>query len=135
MADEATTITLFGTPRGRPIRYLVQDATAIPKGSLLELDADMRVIVATNTDKCFVGIAAFEKVANDGTTYVTAYTDGIFDILSDAGADVRGAVMMISAATNTIETADAAGLLAGGVVGYYLESGTNGGREAVRVNK
>jgi len=133
MADEAVTIELYNG--GRPIRYLVADATAIPKGSLLELDADMRVIVATNTDKCFVGVAAAEKVASDGSTYMSAYTDGIFDMKSDAGTDVRGAAMMISDATNTLETCDAGGLLSGGYVGYYLESGTNAGTEAVRVNK
>lgn len=133
MADEAVIIELMNG--GRPIRYTVQDAVAIPKGSLLELDADRRVIVATNTDKCFVGIAAHEKVASDGTTTISAYTDGIFDIKSDAGTDVRGAVMMISDATNIIETCDAGGLLSGGEVGYYLESGTNAGTEAVRVNK
>ena len=133
MADEAVTIELYNG--GRPIRYLCQDAVAIPKGSLLMLDADMRVAVATDTDKCFVGIAAHEKVASDGSTYMTAYTDGIFDIKSDAGADTRGASMMISAATNIIETTDAPGLLSGGEVGYYVESGTNAGTEAVRVNK
>lgn len=133
MADEAVIVELFNGGRG--IRYTVEDATAIPKGSLLELDADRRVIVATNANAGFVGIAAFEKVASDGSLQVTAWTDGIFDILSDSGTDVRGTVMVLSAATNTVETGAAADLLNGSVVGYYLEAGTNAGTELIRVNK
>ena len=132
MAGEAVIIELFNG--GRPMRFIVQDAVAIPKGSLLELDADRRVIVATTANAPFVGIAAHEKVASDGSTQISAYTDGIFDLLSDSGTDVRGTVMMVSNADNTLETADAAGLLSGGVVGYYIEAGTNAGTEAVRVN-
>lgn len=133
MANEAVIIELFNG--GRPIRFAVQDATAIPKGSLLEMDADRRVIVATTDNAPFVGIAAMEKVASDGSTTISAYTDGIFDILSDAGVDTRGALMAVSGTANTIQTADAADLLQGAYVGHYLESGTNAGTEAVRVNR
>lgn len=132
MADEASIIELYNGGRG--MRFTVQDATAVPKGSLLELDADRRVIVATNAASPFVGIAAFEKVASDGTLEVTGWTDGVFDILSDSGTDIRGTMMALSDATNTIETAVAGDLLLGNVVGKYLEAGTNAGREAVRVN-
>lgn len=133
MADEAVIIELFNG--GRPIRYSVQDAVPIPKGSLLEMDADRRVIVATTANAAFVGIAAHEKVASDGSLFVSAYTDGIFDIKSDAGADIVGSMMALSAVANTVETAAAADLLTGSVVGYYIEAGTNAGTEAIRVNK
>ena len=132
MADEAVIIELFNG--GRPMRFIVQDATAIPKGSLLELDADRRVIVATNGSGVFVGIAAFEKVANDGSTQITGYTDGIFGLKSDSGVDNRGALMSLSDTDNVIETGVAADLLTGARVGHYLEAGTNAGVEAVRVN-
>ena len=133
MTDEAVIVELFNG--GRPIRYTVQDAVAIPKGSLLEMDADRRVIVATNANAPFVGIAAFEKVASDGSLTVSAYTDGLFDIKSDSGTDIRGSVMALSAATNIVETGAAADLLNGSAVGYYLEAGTNAGTEVIRVNK
>jgi len=134
MADEAAIIELFNGGRG--IRYTCQDATAIPKGSLLTLDADRRVIVATSANAPFVGIAAFEKVASDGSLQVTAWTDGIFDIKSDTGTDVVGTLMAVSATdTNTVETGAAADLLNGSDVGYYIEAGTNAGTEAIRVNK
>lgn len=133
MANEAVIVELFNG--GRPIRYSVQDATAIPKGSLLELDADRRVIVATTANAPFVGIAAHEKVASDGSLFISAYTDGIFDLKSDAGTDIRGTVMALSDVDNVIETAAAADLLNGSAVGYYIEAGTNAGVELVRINK
>ena len=133
MANEAVIIELFNG--GRPIRFAVQDAVAIPKGSLLEMDADRRVIVATTDNAPFVGVAAFEKVASDGSTTISAYTDGIFDMVSDSGTDIRGSLMAISAADNIIQTGDATDLIQNSHVGYYLEAGTNAGTEAVRVNK
>ncbi len=133
MANEAVIIELFNG--GRPIRFAVQDATAITKDSLLELDAPRRVIVNTNADKPFVGIAAMEKVASDGSLSISAWTDGIFDIVSDSGTDAAGAMMALSATDNVVQTADATDWLQGSYVGHYLEAGTNAGTEAIRVNR
>lgn len=133
MANEAEIIELYNG--GRPIRYICAEATTIEKGSLLELSADRTVIVATNANAPFVGIAAAEKVGGDGSTTIAAWTDGIFDIVSDSGTDIRGTVMAVGVAPNIIATAAAADLLNGSAVGYYLEAGTNAGTEAVRVNK
>ena len=133
MANEAVIIELFNG--GKPMQYAVQDAVAIPKGSLLEMDADRRVIVATTDNAPFAGIAAMEKVASDGSLFISAYQDGIFDIVSDSGTDVRGTLMAISGADNVVQTADAADLLQGSYVGHYLEAGTNAGTEAIRVNR
>ena len=132
MANEASIIELFNG--GRVIQYTVQDAVAIPKGSLLELDADRRVIVATTVGGVFCGVAVSEKVASDGSTTIGAYTDGIFDMVSDAGTDITGTKMVLTAADNVIGTGVAADLLLSTVVGYYLEAGKNAGTEAVRVN-
>lgn len=133
MTNEAAIIELFNG--GRPIRYTCADNTTILKGSLLELSGDRTVQLATTATACFVGVAAAEKVADDGATTIAAYTDGIFDMVSDAGTDVVGTVMALSAADNVIESGLAADLLTGAAVGYYLEAGTNAGTEAVRVNK
>ena len=133
MANEATIIELFNG--GRPIRYTCADGVTIEKGTLLEMTSDRTVELATTGSNPFVGIAAAEKVANDGSTTIAAYTDGIFDLVSDSGADVRGTVMSTSAADNVIETGVAGDLLTQVSVGYYLEAGTNAGTEAVRINK
>ncbi len=132
MANEATIIELFNG--GRPMRFTVADSGAIAKGTLMEMSGDRLIIANTNADKYFAGVAAFEKVTLDGSTELTVYTDGIFDMVSDAGTDVVGSLMALSATENIIQTGDATDLIQGSHVGYYLEAGTNGGTEAVRVN-
>lgn len=133
MANEAVIIELFNG--GRPIRFTCSNATGIAKGTLMELSGDRTVIANTNDNAPVVGIAAHEKVASDGSTTIAVYTDGIFDMKSDAGTDVVGTVMANSATENIIQTADANDLLQNSFIGYYIEAGTNAGVEAVRVNK
>ena len=135
MANEAVIIELLGIDRGRPIRYACADNTTILKGTLMELTGDRTVSANTNDNAPVVGIAAHEKVADDGAISISVYTNGIFDMLSDAGTDVVGTLMANSATENTIQTADAADLLQNSYIGYYLEAGTNAGTEAVRINK
>jgi hypothetical protein len=134
MANEAVIIELLGD-KGDPIRYTVDNATAIEKGTLLELTDPRTVIAATNDNAPVVGIAAAEKVANDGQLTISAYTNGVFDMLTDSGSDNAGAVMANSATENTLQTADAADLLQGSVVGYLLETAGNAEVAAVRVLK
>ena len=133
MANEAVIIELFNG--GRPIRYTCADGTGIEKGSLLALTGDRTVTGITTAITPCVGVAAMEKVASDGSTTITAYTDGIFDLVSDGGTDNVGTVMSCSAVANVIETGAAGDLLTNVTVGYYLEAGTNAGTEAVRINK
>lgn len=135
MANEAVIIELVGIDKGRPIRYTCADNTTILKGTLLELSGDRTVQASTTANAPFVGIAAAEKVANDGATEIAAYTNGIFDLLSDAGVDNRGVMMALSAVENVIETGASADWLTCSNVGHYLEAGTNAGTEAVRINK
>jgi len=132
MANEAVIIELFNG--GRPIRFTCADGTGIEKGTLLELTSPRTVIANTNDNAPIAGIAAAEKVASDGATEIAAYTDGIFDMLTDTGTDAVGTMMANSATENTIQGADAADLLQGSVVGKVLETCTNGGTHAVRVN-
>ena len=135
MANEAVIIELLGKDPGCPIQYTCAEGTTIAKGTLLELSAARTVIANTNAAKGFVGIAAAEKVAGDGSTTITAWTNGIFDLKSDAGVDNRGASLMLSATENIIQSGDAGGLLDGSEVGNYLEAGTANGVEAVRILK
>ena len=133
MANEAVIIELFNG--GRPIAFTCADGVDIAKGTLMELSGDRIVIANTNDNAPVVGIAAHEKVASDGSTRISVYTDGIFDMKSDGGTDVVGTVMANSATENIIQTGDANDLLQNSWIGYYVEAGTAGGVEAVRVNK
>jgi len=118
MANEAVIIELFDG--GRPIRFTCADDTGIEKGTILKL-SDPRTASASSADNDpFAGIAAAEKVANDGELSISGYTCGIFDILT-AGAITVGATVNISTA-NTVNASAAADLLTGSVVGKALEA-------------
>ena len=132
MANEAVIIELFNG--GRPMSFTCADGTDIEKGTLMELTSPRTVIANTNNNAPVVGIAAAEKVASDGATTIAVYTDGIFDMLTDTGTDTVGAMMANSATENTIQGADATDVIQGSVVGKILETATNGGTHAVRVN-
>lgn len=132
MANEAVIIELFNG--GRPIRFACADGTTIEKGTLLELTDPRTVIANTNDNAPLVGIAAAEKVANDGALTIAAYTDGIFDILTDSGTQAVGIMVANSATENTVQSADAADLLQGSVLGKVLEAAGNAEVAAVRVN-
>ncbi len=133
MANEAVIIELFNG--GVPIVYTCADGVGILKGTLMELDSDRTVIANTNDNNPIVGIAAAEKVASDGSTTIAVYTNGIFDLLTDAGSDNAGVMLANSATENTLQTGDGNDLLQGSNVGYLLEDSGNGTTDAVRVLK
>jgi len=133
MANEAVIIELFNG--GRPIRFTCADDTEIEKGTLMELTDPRTVIANTNDNAPVVGIAAADKVANDGATTIAVYTDGIFDMLTDSGTDSVGALLANSATENTLQTADASDLLQGSDLGMALETAGNAEVVAVRINK
>jgi len=132
MANEAVIIELMNG--GRPIRFTCADGTGIEKGTLMELTDPRTVIANTNITAPLVGVAAEEKVANDGQTSISVYTDGIFDVLTDAGSDNIGAMLSNTDTENTVGTAVAAHLLDGSVLGKALEAAGNAEVVAVRVN-
>ena len=100
----------------------------------MELTDPRTVIANTNITEPVVGIAAAEKVANDGSTTIAVYTDGIFDMLSDSATQGIGIMVSNTDTENTIGTAVAAHLLDGSVIGKTLEEAGNAEVVAVRVN-
>ena len=74
MALETTLIHELETP----IPMTCADGAGIEKGSILKLSDPNTVAVTTgDTDAC-AGIAAEEKIANDGRTKIAVYKRGIF---------------------------------------------------------
>jgi len=134
MANEAVIIELFNG--GKPIRFTCADGTTIEKGTILELSGDRTVQAHSGADHPIVGIAAAEKVADDGQTYIAVYTDGIFDIkAAAAGVTALGAECAGSATANCITAADANDVLQNSTVGMCLEAHANDEVAAVRINK
>lgn len=134
MAAEAVIIELFNG--GRPIRYTVADGATIEKGTLLKITDPRTAAAHSAADQPIAGIAAAEKVANDGATNLAVYTDGIFDMTAAAaGVTVVGQFCAGSGTANMITAADANDLLQNSTVGYCMESHANDEVAAVRVNK
>ena len=136
MTAEAIIVELLGNG-GDPVRYIVDETVTIEKGTILKFSADPRTVAAATADGDLIaGIAAAEKVANDGATTLAVYTNGIFDLQCDTGGTaVLGEPVKVTG-TNLIDVADDATIQkAEEVVGYALETGTNNKVIMVRVKK
>ena len=130
MANEAVIVELLGNG-GDPVRFTVAEAATIAKGTLLKL-TDPRTAIATGADNDpFCGIAAFEKVGGDGSTTITAYTHGIFDLVSSGAGVVAGERVSIKGANQIAKVAAADQLF--GNVGIALETTAAAGNLTVLV--
>jgi hypothetical protein len=124
MANEAIIVQLLGNG-GDPVEYTCASGTAIAKGCVLKL-TDPRTASASSAADVFAGIAAAAKADNDDATTISAYTYGIFDMVSVGPAITAGAFVSLSGA-NMIKTATEAELAAGNGVGKALETSTASG--------
>jgi len=123
MANEAVIIELLGD-RGDVINFTVADALAVPKGSIMELTDERTCILNSAANKPIAGIAAHEKVANDGSTTIGLYTYGIFDLKTVAGGTaVLGADVVSSGAGNEVDDFDTLDRENGYVIGKSLATG------------
>lgn len=130
MANEAVIIEL-GPNGGMPIRRTVANGTTISGMTLCKLADPNTASAATGTGEAFAGIATSDKIANDGSTTLAFYTEGVFDLTNAAaGTPSAGAIVVMSGA-NLIRAAVAADLLTGAVVGKIEE--TAAASEVVRV--
>ena len=133
MANEAVIIELLGNA-GDPVRYTVADGNAIPKGTLMYLSGDRTMSIHSGDGQIFVGIAASEKVANDGATTLAVYTNGIFDLTDDGNTLTLGDEVKLSGTANKIATADDAGAQGQKeVLGIALEAASASEVVAVKV--
>jgi len=79
MANEAT-LVIETAP---PIAFTCADGTGIEKGTFLTLSDPMTVAATgANANAVVIGIAAAEKIANDGNTKIPVYLEGIFKVLA-----------------------------------------------------
>ncbi len=134
MANEAVIIELYGDG-GDVKRYTVADDTGIEKGTLMYLSGDNTISKTAADGDLFVGIAATEKVADDGQTTLGVYTHGKFDLKDSGSGMTLGDIAKIDGA-NLIATADlASAIQAGEYVGQVLETASASETVAVLVRK
>lgn len=135
MANEAVIIELLGNG-GDPVRYTVADGTGIAKGTLMYLSGDRTISAHSGDGQIFAGIAAAEKVASDGSTTLSVYTNGIFDLTDSSAGMTLGDVCKLSGTANMVATADEAGALGPHeVVGIVLETAAASEVVAVKIRK
>ena len=119
MANEAKLV--FET--ALPIPFTVANGTGIEKGTLLAISDLMTAAAAVENDS-IAGIAASEKIANDGNTKLGVYRQGIFRMaISGAGALTVGTTVAASG-SNCIKTATAANV-GSDILGIALETGAD----------
>lgn len=134
MVYEAVKIELTNDT-GFPRRYTCADGTAIVKNTLLKL-TDPRTASASDTDGAkFAGIAAMDKEASDGSTSITAYTSGVFDLVA-SGVILVGDPVCLDAAKNCVRqvVSGTAGASGASIVGYALETASNAEVINVRIS-
>ncbi len=132
MSDEAVIIELLGN-KGDPIQYICVDGDAFPKGTILKLSDNREADLSSAEGEVCAGIAAMEKVASDGSTTVSAYTNGIFDLKEGEAATIGIGLPIKISAANKIEESEAGDAELGLIFGHALAAFTSGETQSVRV--
>ena len=129
---QAEILYLLGN-NGDRIPYVVADGSAIAVGDFLEL-ADNRVVTAhsTNVDTPIVGIAAHEKVANDGHTSITAITNCVFKATVDGAGCTIGDEVSMGSSAGEVELASSLDGEKGWAVGRAEQTATAGETALIR---
>jgi hypothetical protein len=122
---------------GDRIPYKVGNASAIAKGDILELSDPMTVTAHnTNVDTPIVGVAAEEKVANDGQLWISVITNAVIKVqVAAAGTTTIGDTVSMANAAGRVNLASTLDDEKGWSIGYALENGAANEFVAVRMIK
>lgn len=133
MANEATKVELYGNNNsGDQRRYTVADAVAITKGTVLQL-LDPRTASAAITEKvACAGIAAMDKEASDGSTSISAWTNGVFEMVASDAITI-GAPVGLANTANYVFAVGSTAASGAYTIGYALEAASVGETINVRV--
>ena|SRR3990167_8673155 len=128
MANEAVIIE-----KGQlsPLRYTVADGSGIEKGAILKL-IDPRTASGGNIVKGSIcaGIASDEKVAGDGSTSLSFWHDGIFDVKASGAIALGMPITMAPDNYVAIALTTASGAM---IIGHALETASDAEVFAARI--
>lgn len=120
---------------GEPIPFTVADGTGIEKGALLKMTDPMTAAKSDSNDDVIAGIAASEKIADDGKTKLGVYRKGIFKMTADGSITAGDRVKSNAGTTeNTVISASASAGSTENIVGIALETATDGDTLLVELN-
>jgi len=131
MANEA--VLVFETDK--PVPFTCANGATIEKGALLTLSDPFTVATSSADNQVFVGIAAEEKIANDGKVKIGVYMRGIFKLVVAAGNTTTVGQDCVLRGANVIGLYDTLDDEKGLVVGMALETGAAGETVLVAVGK
>lgn len=136
MAREVTPVELYGQNNsGYKRRFAVLDGQSINKGDILALTTPRTASYAITTGSIFAGIASMDKEASDGSTSISTWQNGVFEMTA-SGAVTVGQRVKIAApgnyimATTNLDNTSSYSL----IVGVALETAADGEVINVRVN-
>ncbi|KKL90645.1 hypothetical protein LCGC14_1902570, partial [marine sediment metagenome] len=101
------------------IPFTVSESTGIEKGTLLKMTTDQTAVISSGVQDVLAGIAASEKIADDGKIRLGVYRRGIFRLLVSGSITTGDAV----SATGTANEVWIAPVLANSatILGHTLE--------------
>jgi len=112
------------------INFKVADGVGISKGAVLAL-SDPITASSASANNIIAGIAAQEKIADDGVTTLAIYRRGIF-IMNNSGGVTAGDTLA-AAGSNQVQTATATEV-GTKTIGTALETATTGNDLLVELN-
>lgn len=122
MTQECTLV--FETER--PIPFTCADGTGIEKGAILKLTDPFTVALAAGDADEVAGIAAEEKIANDGKVKIGVYRGGIFRGTAGGACTVGKSLMTYNGTGDDNDIIDATNAAVGGkTLGIALETAAN----------
>jgi len=117
MTNEA--VLIYET--AKPIPFTVADGTGIEKGAILKMTDPMTAVLADGDGDIIAGIAAEEKIANDGKTKLGVYREGIFRVLAGTAVTI-GTPVDTHASTGATNEVAAAPVNGEQILGFSLET-------------
>ena len=117
-----------------PIQFTCDNATAIPKGSVLKLTDPMTCAIADGDTDIVAGIAAEEKIANDGKTKISVWRRGIFRGYAGAAGVTVGMGIITDVSTGAANELVVADVNSEAIVGVAFETATDGQTFAFELN-
>lgn len=118
MANETTLVFELS----RPVPFTCADGTGIEKGALLKIADPFTVSITAADHDAVIGIAAEEKIANDGKTKIGVYLSGIFKGVAGTAGVTAGAAIDSDAGTSAPNKLADCAVNAEHIIGRALET-------------
>lgn len=104
-----------------PINFTVANGTGIEKGTLLKMTDPLTAAKSDGANDAIAGIAAAEKIANDGRTSLAVHRRGVFRMVA-SGAIATGQPVCSAGVTNMVKYIATASVSGAQVIGHAMQT-------------